>query len=684
VFFGSFLLFLIQPLVGRTLLPVFGGCASVWMICLASYQTLLLAGYFYAHAFQRPRLAGIRTHYLHIALLGVAALWTGGLVFARPFLQAWFGHIESPTLGVLFCVLLVAGLPYVLLAAGSTLVQTWVARQTRDGKNVYSLYAVSNAGSLLGLLAYPTLLEPFVPLTVQWLGFAVAVATYTVLMWMTANRCASHPQFCQCFLPTQCSQPALRRFLPSWFLLPAASAFLLNATTESLMVDVTPMPFVWVLPLAAFLLSYVLGFSKVTRRRRWLWCGAGLLALVGAAFARGMWGTGSFLPNAGAGVAVLVLVGTVLHRWLYETRPPLASLTRYYLAIAAGGAGGGLLASLVAPLVFNRVLEYPLILCVCAALLVWRLEGKMQHQHLTFRLTVMLACGVGYFVLLQVTARHSTAEMLFRCRNFYGCLAVTQKYEDLGADGRLPVNYLWCGQTTHGFQVLSPAHQRVPTAYYGPTGGGIAFNTHEGYQQGQPVNVGVVGLGAGMLAVYGRPGDLFRFFEIDPQVVQIATDTRLFSFLPDARCAIDLIDGDARRMLEIERAENNPFYDLLVIDAYSGDAVPYHLVTREAFRLYLDRLAPDGMLAVHVSNWHIDLLPVCKAVADELGICAHGTISYSDSVLTAGSIWVFFTRQPISYVYPRQPERIRPVDWSKVRTIRMLTDDRGSLLPLLR
>ncbi|MCL1920814.1 MAG: fused MFS/spermidine synthase [Kiritimatiellaeota bacterium] len=699
VFCGSFLLFLIQPLVGRTLLPVFGGSASVWMICLACYQTLLLAGYFYAHWFQRARR-------LHVALLGLAAVWTGALVFARPFI-ARLGDGGSPTLGVLFCVLLVAGLPYTLLAAGSTLVQAWVAGEIRNeelgirnrGADVYSLYAVSNAGSLLGLLAYPLVLEPFVPLTAQWLGFAAAVAAYAALMRRMARERSSKVLKFESSEILKGENPQSEilnlksKISPLWFLLPAVSAFLLNAVTMALMVEVTPMPFVWVLTLAAFLLSYVLGFSKASGRWRWLWSVLALLALAGAAWARGKWGTGSFIPNAAAGVAVLALVGTVLHRWLYERRPPVASLTRYYLAIAAGGAAGGLLASLVSPLVFDRVLEYPLILCVCAALMAWRISNREEvignkynasgTHHLspiTYYL-LPLAAGLGFFALLGATARKSDAKVLYRCRNFYGCLAVSQKYEGLETGRRLSVHYLWCGQTTHGLQVRDASYARVPTAYYGATGGGIAFAAHPRYREGQPMSVGVVGLGAGMLALYGREGDLYRFFEINPQVVQIATAPQLFSFLPDARCAIDLIDGDARRMLETERATGDPLYDMLVIDAYSGDAVPYHLVTREAFRLYLDRLAPGGMLAVHISNWHIDLLPVCKAVAADLGVYMVGTIGYADTPVTSGSIWVFMTRHPVTYPHS---EKVRRVNWDDVRDIRPLTDDRGSLLPLLR
>jgi spermidine synthase len=204
------------------------------------------------------------------------------------------------------------------------------------------------------------------------------------------------------------------------------------------------------------------------------------------------------------------------------------------------------------------------------------------------------------------------------------------------------------------------------------------------------MTVGIVGLGAGTLATYGRPGDLFRFYEINTQVIDVATNTSLFTFLPSTSATVDLVVGDARRMLERERTshQNNPKqdppYDLLVIDAYNGDAVPYHLTTREAFQLYFDRLAPEGMLAVHISNWHIDLLPVCKSIASDLGVYAYGSIGYSDSPVTSGSIWVFMTRLPHSYRYPGRPERIKDVEWGKVRDIRTLTDERGSLMMLLR
>lgn len=711
VFFGSFLLFLLQPLTGRTLLPVFGGSASVWMVCLAVYQTLLLVGYGYAHLIARKDEKNAkRFKRLHLWLLAGSFLWTVLIISLRPLLKNIFGNSEEPTLEVLFCVLLFVGLPYVLLSANSSLVQSWVAQSnnaiTQSGNNalasnVYRLYAVSNFGSFCGLLIYPFLLEPFVSLTGQWCGFALCLAGYVALLAKLSKETGLRKQaegfrvqgsgeagVNRSTANAQQPSPTTRAFphsrIPAflWLGLPAASSFLLNAITAYLSIDVTPMPFVWVALLSAFLLSYVIGFSPWALAGRWLWClGAGL-ALIGAAYARGIWGTGSFLPNASAGIALLLIVGSLLHGWLYELRPASDKLTRYYLFISAGGALGGLASSLGAPLVFNQVLEYPLILTLCAGLVAWRCFTRYR---------ILLACGsmVAWLLLAQATQRKSESSVLYRSRNFYGCLAVTRTYYR-EASRSIPLHYLWYGQTTHGMQLISPDLHRAPTSYFGATGGGIAFNAHPLYQQGLPMKVGVVGLGAGTLATYGRRGDLFRFYEINSQVIDVATNSSLFTYLPNTAATVDLVLGDARRMLERERENHqanparDPRYDLLIIDAYNGDAVPYHLTTREAFQLYFDRLAPEGMLAVHISNWHIDLLPVCKAVAADLGVCTYGSIGYADSALTIGAIWVFMTRQPNSYHYTGRPERIKDVEWSKVRDIRTLTDERGSLMTLLR
>jgi hypothetical protein len=696
VFFGSFLLFLVQPLTGRTLLPVFGGSASVWMVCLAVYQTLLLVGYGYAHLLARAdKERAHRNTKRHLYLLAGSILWTLGMVGLRPLLKNYFGTSEDPTLEVLFCVLLFVGLPYVLLSANSSLVQSWVSQGMQSQKSdVYRLYAISNFGSFCGLLIYPFLLEPFVPLTWQWLGFALCLAGYVALLAKlakaTGEETCANAKICECANEEKEQQPSptIPAFPNSripellWLLLPAASSFLLNAITVYLSIDVTPMPFVWVALLSAFLLSYVIGFSSWTFCCRWLWSLGAVITLIAAAYARGLWGTGSFVPNASAGIALLLIVASLLHGWLYEVRPEASKLTRYYLFISAGGALGGLTSSFVAPLVFTQVWEYPLILSLCAGLVAWRTVRR-------YRLPVACLSMVLWLVLAHYTQRRTESKTLYRSRNFYGCLAVTQTLYKDGAR-MTPLHFLWYGQTTHGMQLMSQDQQHIPTSYFGPTGGGIAFNAHPKYQQGLPMKVGIVGLGAGTLATYGRPGDLFRFYEINTQVIDVATNANLFTYLPTTAATIDLVVGDARRMLERERANHqlnpkrDPLYDLLVIDAYNGDAVPYHLTTREAFQLYFDRIAPDGMLAVHISNWHIDLLPICKSIASDLGVCAYGSIGYMDSNITIGAIWVFMTRQPNSYRYPNRPEKIRDVNWSEVRNIRTLTDERGSLMTLLR
>jgi hypothetical protein len=444
------------------------------------------------------------------------------------------------------------------------------------------------------------------------------------------------------------------------------------------------MPLVWVVTLAVFLLIYVVGFSRLGEGRRGMWSALVALALAGTAVANGLWGTGSFYPNAAAAVALIFFVGVLLHGWLYAERPEVEQLTRFYLAIAAGGAAGGLLASLLAPLVFNRVSEYPLVLLACALLAAWR-APKPRAVARSRRMTwaYLACCAAAWLSLAAATARSSRARVLFRDRNFYGSVVVTETQEAFGQQGIFPVVYLWCGQTTHGIQVRAPFYKGRGTAYYGQTGGGIALAAHPKGQAGQGLKVGVVGLGAGTLACYGRPCDLYRFYEINPQVIRVATDPMLFTYLPEAKMPIDLVPGDARQMLEKERAAGDPLYDVLMIDAYSGDAVPYHLATREAFRLYFDRLAPDGILAVHVSNWHIDLLPLCKAVAAELGVCPYGVVGVAEDSVTSGAMWVFMTRQPMDYRYPGK-SLVREVVWSQIRDVTAPSDEQGSLIPLLR
>ena len=355
VFLGSFLLFLVQPMLGRTLLPIFGGSAAIWGVCLAAYQLLLLGGYLYAHGLARCSHPLQRR--LHLTGLAAGVCWLGAVTRLRPYLAGWLGGApDLPWLKASLAVLLFVGLPYLLLAAGSTLVQSWAVPTQ---KNVYSLYVWSNIGSFLGLLVYPFLLEPSCPLTGQWTILTVGAGIYLlVLAVLTRLATVSVPTAPADAAPESLSRPGSERRW-AWLLLPAASTFLLNAIVAHLFMDVTPLPLVWVTMLAAFLFSYILGFSRFGYGYPKTWACLAILALAGAAFANGRWGTGSFYPNAAAGIALLLFIGTFLHGWLYLERPEPSRLTRYYLLSSVGGAAGGLLASFAAPILFKRVTEYP-------------------------------------------------------------------------------------------------------------------------------------------------------------------------------------------------------------------------------------------------------------------------------------------------------------------------------------
>ncbi|MFA7173365.1 MAG: fused MFS/spermidine synthase [Kiritimatiellia bacterium] len=677
VFTGSFLLFLMQPVVGRTLLPVFGGAAAVWVICLASFQVLLLVGYFYAHWFRDFKSAGKN---LHLALLIAAACSVFLVTFFRTDVAQFIQRPSSALFYVVLGVLSFAALPYVLLASGSTLVQAWLAGDDSRG-DIYHLYAISNLGSFAGLLCYPFLIEPFVPVTIQWYGLGVLILIYGVVFKVMISQTRDLSR-----LHVEAAPEPKRKVLEwSWFVIPAISAFMLNAVIAHMFIDVTPLPLLWVAFVAIFLLSYVVGFSCWGIRLLKFWGALALASLVFAALARGIVGAGSFGVSCAASAALLMFCGTWMHTVLYQNRPEHKRLTCFYLMLAAGGAVGGVLSAVVAPNLFSSVLEYPLILGVCGLLLCWWMLDAItfvKDRVLFFRLLLLL-CGSVFFFVISTGGHRSSSRVSYQKRNFYGSIKVTRTIESFGEEGKHEVHYLWCGQTTHGIQACGSSLRNKGTSYYGETGGGIAVAAHPKFKSAQPMTVGVVGLGAGTMACYGRPQDLYRFYEINPLVIEVATDQSLFTYLKDSPAQVDLIEGDARRMMEIEQAAGDPLYDVLMIDAYTGDAVPCHLATREAFELYLNRLAPGGILAMHVSNWHIDLLPLCKAAAYELNLVPYGVVGVQENSLSTSAVWVFMTRDKFIYRYPLWSQ-VREIDWEKVRAFNLPSDDCGSLVSLIR
>ncbi len=696
IFLGSFLGFAVQPMIGRTLLPLFGGTATVWVICLATFQVLLLGGYYYAHCLSHGKWRNV-----HIGLLGLAVIWTGVVAACRREV-AGIVDLGNPILSVLLCVIGLAGITYILLSANSTLIQAWLvqAEQKDEPKDagslelklsmsersdVFHLYAISNAGSLFGLLSYPFLIEPFFSVTMQWYGFAVLLGLYTVILALL--KMGLGKRTCEAALSvkdpeTLDANPKVQStFSWLWIFLPASSCFLLNAMTTHLTTDVTPIPLLWVLLLAAFLCSYIVGFSAVGEKKVTGWCIGALLTLIGCAYYVEKGGFLGFVGNVAFGLCAVVVCGIFLHGWLYRIRPKGADLTHFYLCLALGGAFGGVSSGIVAPLLLKTAWEYVFILMVIGGfcgLWIW-----LERIRLEAGLVWVAMGAVGFIFFCGVKANlpiNKGSTRVFAARSFYGCLSVSTitgktRQTEIPISG-LVFSY---GGTTHGTQYQEHYLRNRPTTYYGPLGGGFALHQHSKYETSEPMRVGIVGLGVGTLACWGRTNDTYRFYEINPQVVDIACNTNYFTYLADSSAKIELAVGDARILLAQEQATNAPPYDVLVIDAYSGDATPYHLATAEAFSLYMNRVTTNGILALHISNWHMDLTPLCKAVAKEWNLHALNVLSDQNG-LCFGASWVLLSRTPLSIgSFP-----VRELNWNLVRDIPLPHDEKGSVLRFIR
>ena len=648
IFLGAFLAFLVQPLVGNTLLPDFGGAATVWNWCLAGFQILLVAGYLYAHRLSRTaadagRLQG------HCLLVAVSA---------AVLLTVAFG-MRSP-----WAVIPLAAFSYVMLSANSSLVQA-----LSGGR--YSLYSVSNVGSFAGLFSYPLVFEPLLPLRWQWAATAALTLLYGALLFALTRRGGT----------AAVADAADRRegqdggsSFPGYFLLAFASCFLLNAVTAHLCLDITPVPLLWSVLLGVYLLSYVVAFTERGSRLHWWLALPTLVIPIYATLRLVLVGGRYFAGELVTGVLALFLGGLAIHSRLYRNRPPVAELTRFYLTIALGGACGGAFCSFAVPRLVTTVVEYPVAMAAVVFVAVGAKTAVGRAVTFVFAAALALlgfACG-----------RLTQGDVLARYRNEYGTGAVVRRAVRLADGSHYLVHDFRCNSTTHGIQRLNGREPvREPTAYFTPDAGGAAIVRHPKYAKGEPMRVAVLGMGMGTLAAYARPGDVYRLYEINPAVKELALDRRLFTFVPDAKGATEVVVDDARKALERERAAELPRYDVICVDVFNGDSIPPHLATREAYRLYRDRLEPDGILAVHVTNWHLDLLPMVKAAATDLGWNLLA-VDCRPSAVSAGSRWAFLSANPVEPMFDgSRQDRIEP---SSIRDVRMMTDEFHSLLPFLR
>ena len=698
IFLGSFLAFCVQPMAARTLLPHFGGSAAVWVTCLAVFQVLLLAGYWYAHRLagrgsacratgETPVVAAgrdVRRIGIHLFLLVLAAGWMAFVaVRGGRVAGAVAGVHVAPAAGVALALLALAGPSYLLLSANASLVQSLAGGD-------YRLYAVSNLGSFAGLFAYPLAMEPWMAVGAQWGGLAAGMAVYAVMLWrcgLNGRASGRLPEHSRDIGGGEGSErdadigngAGSRQDAAGWLGIAVLSTFLLNAVTAQLTVNIAPLPLVWAALLGIYLLTWTVGFTKRGERLKWLWvalAAASLLAVV-AVHRPNETTSASLAREFAAGVAVLFFGCSALHAHLCSTRPSGAELTRYNLTIAVGGALGGVLSGVAAPLVFDSILEWPVALAALAAWCGWLARERLRPSRKAG--AVALAAVAVYAAMAWSMVQADRAGDLARGRSFYGPWRVYDR--DLPtSDGRhrYQVRYFRHGGTAHGFEPAREEERGVATGYFAPENGGQTFLRHAGYAAGKPVRAAIIGLGIGTMAWYGRDGDLFRFYEICPQVAEMAVNGPWFDFVRNSRAKVDVEVGDARQSLEAERAAGEPKWDILAVDAYSGDSIPIHLMTQEAFRLYRDRLAPDGMLALHISNWHTDLVPLAKAAAKCLGmeckvVCARG------GLFSMEATWALITEKPVEL-----PAETQVIGLEQVRDVELPTDAKGSLLGFVR
>jgi hypothetical protein len=691
IFLGALLMFLVQPLLGKALLPWFGGSSAVWTTCLLFFQAALLGAYAYAHAL--ARLASLRRQALvHAGLIGLAVgqLALQAWAWPAPLLAGAGLRPEpggAPTWHLLGLLGLSVGLPILAIGATSPLVQAWF-HSARPGRSPYRLYSLSNLGSLAGLLCYPFLLEPLLGLEAQgWLwtgGLGLYALALGVCLWVTLRaapgRRPDAPEVDRPEAPPSAGRVAL------WLGLPAAASLVLAAGTAQMTQEVAASPFLWVLPLGLYLLSFVLTFSgseRMPRLPRLLALAICLALAVVLLWKGGRAGIGAQLA---VWSACVFLCGLACHGELYRLRPEPGRLTAYYLCLSAGGVLGGAFAALVAPLMFRGFFELHLGLVLVAGLVwaaLWADRGSWFHGPGGRRVMLGSALGVlGLAAALGLQAQRWDRDALEASRDFYGVLRVRALDRD---DPDLHRLDLYHGIIRHGSQLQAAGLRREPTTYYGPeSGAGLALEHHPRRARGEPLRVGLVGLGVGTLAVYGQAGDMFRFYELHPRVAELARGAGgHFDFLQNATCAWEIVLGDARLSLERELGEAPAGYHLLLVDAFSSDAIPTHLLTREALGLYLAHLAPGGVLGLHITNRHLDLEPVVRALGKERGLRVERVDAPGEPPVTLFSRWMLLGGSPEFWREPAIAEALAREE-PPTRGLRPWTDDFSNLLEVLR
>ena len=761
IFIGAFLLFQIEPMIAKYILPWFGGSTAVWTTCLLFFQLVLLAGYLYAHLIG-TRLRPRRQLIVHLGLIGIClaamtilAIWSKSPILPGAGWKA--ARVHFPVVRILIVLTASIGLPYFALSATAPIVQSWFALSYPE-TSPYRLYAVSNFGSLLGLLSYPFVVEPNLGLRAQanlwfilYIAFALGI-TYCALPLRTVEQRGLHDA-------DAAAADSSRPIWALWIALPACASLLLYGATGQMTQDVAPIPFMWILPLGLYLFSFIICFDSNRWYRRGIF-----QPLLGAAIFSNLIllifidRIAAFIAGAAlspstvrmlleiANVLVLMFAGCmVCHGELVRLKPHKRDLTAFYLMLSAGGALGGIFSVVLAPLLFREFVDFRFAAWTClvlmtitlmrergswlyrrklwtgpailgAALLLPMLAGTVENIG-TYAVVAagivaavallvrrknpprwmtrpgivaqgaMLAAAVILAVVYMQTIAIATRHAIWISRNFYGVLRVIVEQ---APDDSWISHKLMNGQIEHGKQFFSSRYPQLryyPAGYYGTDSGiGLVMMNYPRRAEGEnsALRVGVVGLGVGAMAAWGRPGDSFRFYEINPADIDVATSPEgYFTFLRDSSAKIKIVRGDARLSLERELAERRSRqFDVLVIDAFNGDTVPTHLLTLEAMRLYLRELKPDGVLAVHISNLNFDLRPVLAEHSRTLNL-RYGFVHVDEKDMTNwSSDWVLLARGDKVLGKPAIAAHLESRD--QLRRIRAWTDDYSNLFQLLK
>ena len=686
VFLSAFLLFQVQPMIGKFILPWFGGTPAVWSTVMLFFQVLLTGGYAYAY-WLIGRIKDRRQNIIHIGLSILALIVLIALAFTwsspvTPPAALRPANVSSPILNIFKLLLISVGLPYFILASNGPLMQAWFSRIFPQ-QSYARLYALSNLGSLLGLLAYPTLIEPNLSLKNQgWLWSSGFILFGLLIIWIAAraqNRRTEEPFDVQGVIDSAAASNRPTSALMSlWIALSATASLLLLSVTNQISQEVAVIPFLWILPLMLYLLSFILTFSGERGYNRKVYLILFALSVALLLYVLFNLESVSIYLQILAYCALMFTACMLCHGELYLLRPDAGYLTSFYLMVSIGGALGGIFVSLVAPVVFNGYWEFMVALAMTLALWLTVLRVGRNSNHFAwarFMLTVFLLATISLSLLGGLSG------ILFADRNFYGVIRVRELQPKGSNESAFAMSH---GVTVHGLQFIKPELRDVPTTYYIPDGGaGLALMNHP--RAGEGLKVGMLGLGIGTLAVYGQPGDEYRLYEINSIVVDLAEgQAGYFSFVSDSQAHVTSVLGDARISLERELAEGHPQnFDVLVLDTFSSDSIPVHLVTKEAFDLYLKHLAPDGIIAAHISNLHLDLKPVFWQLAKHYGLHLILVDYPGDSNGGYPTEWLLLARDPALLQIPAMQAHAE--DLSNYSTeIQLWTDDYSNLFQILK